>query len=57
MNRPAVTNTEYGLKTVQTDSIIIPKYYNTIVPTVGPDHDKTEYYLAKIDKTVGSYNF
>lgn len=44
------TQTQYKFRTVQTGSAIVPHLGHTVY--IGPDHNQTKTYLAKIDTTV-----
>lgn len=51
---PSSTQTEYKYRSVQTGSVDVPYKGGSIF--VGPDHNQTKSYLAKIDTTV-SHNY
>lgn len=51
-----LTHTEYKYKSVQTGSADVP-YKEGSSTFVGPDHNQTKSYLAKIDTTVVSDPF
>lgn len=47
---PSVTRTQYKLRSIQRGSAIVP--HRGAVVHIGPDHNLTKTYLAKIDTTV-----
>lgn len=47
-----VTHTEYKYRSVQTGSANVPYKQQGTTMLIGPDHNHTKSYLAKIDTTV-----